>query len=73
MELTITEIDGNLGITFPCGRFARHQLKTGDKLYCPDVSVGRRITSSDPDFAEILEIAERIMREDHEVLRRLAD
>lgn len=73
MELTITEINGNLGIVVPCGRLAKHQLKTGNTLYCPDVPVGGKNTSPDNDLEEILEIAERIMREDREVLRRLAE
>lgn len=73
MELVISKIDENLGLVIPAGLLVRHQLKAGDKLYCPDVAVGGKITSSDADLAEILEIVERIMDEDHEVLRRLAE
>lgn len=73
MELVISKIDEKLGLVIPAGLLTRHQLNTGDKLYCPDVAVGGRTTTSDGDLAEILEIVERIMREDHEVLRRLAE
>jgi hypothetical protein len=73
MELIISKIDGNLGLVIPAGLLARHQLKTGDKLYCPEVSGEGRNSSSDDDLAECMEIVERIMREDHEVLRRLAE
>lgn len=73
MELIVSKIDEKLGVVIPAGLLARHQLKPGDKLYCLIVAGGGRNTSSDTDFAETMEIVERIMREDHEVLRRLAE
>ena len=49
------------------------RVSQGDQLYLVETERGIELTPYDPDFAEQMEIAERVMREDRDVLRRLAD
>ena len=51
---------------------ARLRVEKGDELYAVETPDGVRLTTYDPVFAAQMEVAERIMREDRELLRKLA-
>ena len=73
MELTITKIGDSFGIILPPDFLERSQLKDGDKVYLTESPDGVRISPHDADLAETLDIARRVMREDREVLQKLAE
>jgi hypothetical protein len=47
-------------------------VQKGDELDAVETPDGVRLTTYDPAFAAQMEVAERIMREDRELLRKLA-
>ncbi|MBN8717476.1 AbrB/MazE/SpoVT family DNA-binding domain-containing protein [Thermomonas sp.] len=72
MKLKITAIGNSAGVILPKELLARLRLDKGDELYALETPDGIRLTTYDPDFAAKMEVAERIMREDRELLRMLA-
>ena len=70
--LKITKIGNSVGIVLPKDLLARLRVGVGDTLYVTEAPDGIRITAADPDFAEKMAAAERVMREDRDILRILA-
>lgn len=70
--LKVTKIGNSAGVILPKEVLARLRVGLGDKLYLTEAPDGVRLTATDPDFAEQMEVAERIMREDRNILRELA-
>ncbi|MFN0040836.1 MAG: AbrB/MazE/SpoVT family DNA-binding domain-containing protein [Burkholderiales bacterium] len=72
MKIKITTVGNSAGITLPKELLARFRLGKGDSLYATELPDGIKLTPYDPKFAAQMEIAERIMRKDRNVLRKLA-
>ena len=72
MKLKITTVGNSAGIILPKELLARLRLQKGDELYALETPDGIRLTAYDPALAEQMEVAEKIMREDRAVLRKLA-
>ncbi|MFZ7095229.1 AbrB/MazE/SpoVT family DNA-binding domain-containing protein [Luteimonas dalianensis] len=72
MKLRITTVGNSAGIILPKELLARLRLQKGDELYALETPDGIRLTAYDPALAEQMEVAEKIMREDRAVLRKLA-
>jgi putative addiction module antidote len=72
MKLKITAIGNSAGVILPKELLARLRVEKGDELYAVETPDGVRLTTYDPVFAAQMEVAERIMREDRELLRKLA-
>ena len=73
MKLKITTIGNSAGVILPKELLARLRLEKGDELYAVETPDGIRLTAYDPEFAAQMEVAERVMREDRDVLRKLAE
>ena len=73
MEVTITKIGDSFGIILPPDFLERLQLKDGDKVYLTESPEGVRISPHDADFELAMKHAERVMRENDNALRRLAE
>lgn len=73
MKLKITAIGNSAGVILPKELLAKLRLDKGDELYAVETADGIRLTSYDPVFAAQMEVAEKIMREDRDLLRRLAE
>lgn len=71
-SLKITKIGNSAGIVLPKDLLARLRVGVGDTLYVTEAPDGIRITAADPEFAEQMAAAERVMREDRDILRILA-
>lgn len=71
--LTVTKIGNSEGVILPKELLAKLHLSKGDKLYATDTPNGIELTAYDADFARTMEVAERVMREDRDVLRKLAE
>jgi len=52
---------------------ARLRVKKGDLLYVIETPNGIELTPYSPEFAKQMEAAEKVMREDRDVLRKLAE
>ncbi|WP_374390455.1 AbrB/MazE/SpoVT family DNA-binding domain-containing protein [Sandaracinobacter sp.] len=71
-SLKITRIGNSAGVVLPKELLAKLRAGVGDTLYVSETPEGIRITAANPDFAEKMAVAERIMREDRDILRVLA-
>lgn len=72
MKLKITAIGNSAGVILPKELLARLRLDKGDALYALETPDGIRLTTYDPELAEEMEVAEKIMRNRRELLRKLA-
>ncbi|HEX8414344.1 MAG TPA: AbrB/MazE/SpoVT family DNA-binding domain-containing protein [Sphingomicrobium sp.] len=71
--LKLIPIGNSTGAVFPKDVLQRLHVDRGDQLYLTEAPDGSfRITPYDPEFAEQMEVARQIMREDREALRELA-
>jgi putative addiction module antidote len=72
MSLKIKKIGNSAGLVLPKELLARLRVGPGDTVYVTEAPDGIRLTAGNPDFAAKMELAERIMREDRDILRVLA-
>jgi putative addiction module antidote len=69
----ITTIGDSIGIMLPTEVLAKLKVAKGDSLYLLDTADGVELTPYNQSFADEMEVAKRIMRENREVLRKLAE
>ena len=72
MKLKITTVGNSAGVILPKELLARLRLEKGDELFALETPGGIVLTTYDPELAAQMEVAEKIMREDRELLRKLA-
>lgn len=72
MKLKITSIGNSAGLILPKEILARLRVEKGDELYVLETPDGIKLTTFDPTLAEQMDVAEQIMREDRQVLHKLA-
>lgn len=73
MELKIIAVGNSAGVLLPKELLARLRVEKGDSLYVAETPDGIKLMPHDPAIAEQMAVAERVMREDRTVLRKLAD
>lgn len=71
--LSVTTVGNSIGVVLPRHVLERLRVDKGDKLFVLETPAGIELTPYDPEFAEQMAIAERVMREDRDVLRKLAE
>jgi len=69
----VIAIGNSAGIIFPKEILARLNVQKGDLLYITDGPEGVRLTPFDQEFATQMEAAREVMRENRDVLQRLAE
>lgn len=72
-KLRITTIGNSAGVVLPKDVLNRLHVGKGDVLCVVETPGGIELTPYDPELAEQLGVAEDIMREDRNVLRKLAE
>lgn len=72
MKLKITTIGNSAGVVLPKELLARLRLEKGDELFVTELPDGFKLMPHDPVFEKQMAVAEKIMREDRDVLRRLS-
>jgi len=71
--LKVRKIGNSLGIVLPKEALSRLKVTEGSTLYMTDSTDGAfRLTALNEKFPDQMKEAERIMREDRDVLRELA-
>ncbi|MDB5973067.1 MAG: transcriptional regulator [Hydrocarboniphaga sp.] len=73
MQLKIIAVGNSAGVLLPKELLARLRVDKGDTLYVAETPDGVKLMPHDPELAAQMEVAERVMREDRAVLRKLAD
>ena len=69
----IIAIGHSAGIILPKETLARLNVQEGDTLYITEGSQGIRLLPLDAEFASQMEAAREVMRENRDVLKRLAE
>lgn len=70
--LRLIPIGNSTGVILPREQLERLGLEHGDPLYVVETPDGIELRGQDPDCADAYAEAEKIMREDKDVLRKLA-
>ncbi len=71
-KLKVMTVGNSTGVVLPKEVLSRLKLQKGDVLYLTETPDGYKITPYDEEFARQMEAAERVMRENRDVLRELA-
>lgn len=71
-KLKLTAIGNSTGVILPKDLLEKLRVEKGDELMVLETPDGIQLTPYDPEFARQMELAEKIMREDRDLLRRLA-
>jgi len=70
--LKLTQIGNSVGVILPRELLAKLRVDKGDSLYVVETPEGIELTPYRPDFAAQMDAAEDLMRENRDVLRKLA-
>jgi putative addiction module antidote len=60
-------------VIFPKEVLEKLRVQKGDELQVLEIPDGVQLVAYDEEFARQLEVAEKVMREDRDVLRKLAE
>jgi putative addiction module antidote len=69
----VIPVGNSSGVILPKETLARLNVKRGDTLYITEDPQGIRLIPFDEEFARQMEAAREIMRENRDVLQRLAE
>jgi len=72
-SVKVTTVGNSVGIVLPKELLARLNIKKGDTLYVTETPDGVQLTPYDEKFIRVMEAANQIMRENRDVLRKLAE
>lgn len=72
-SLKLTTIGNSTGVVLPKEILERLRVVRGDSLYVVETPEGIELTPYNPEFAGQMEVAERVMRQDRDALRKLAE
>ncbi len=70
--LKVTTVGNSAGVVLPREVLNRLHVEKGDSLYVLETPNGIELTPYNPEFAQQMAIADRVMREDRDILRKLA-
>jgi putative addiction module antidote len=71
-RIKVTSIGNSVGIVLPKEVLTRLRVTKGDILYAVQTPDGVELSPYDPEFVEQVDAAEKIMRQDRDVLSKLA-
>jgi putative addiction module antidote len=69
----VTTIGNSVGIVLPKEILSRLHVEKGDTLYITESPEGVRLSAYNETFARKLEAFEQVMRENRDVLKKLAE
>jgi putative addiction module antidote len=72
MKLKLTAIGNSTGVIFPKELLEKLRVQKGDMLHVLETPDGIKLTALDSAFAEQMDVAETVMREDRDILHKLA-
>ena len=71
--LKVTTVGNSVGVVLPRELLARLRISKGDLLYVTETPRGVELSPYRPDFAPQMDVAEAIMRDNRDVLKKLAE
>ena len=72
-SLKVTTVGNSIGVVLSKELLTKLRVEKGDQLYAIETPNGIELTPYDPAFAAQIDMAESIMREDRDVLKKLAE
>jgi putative addiction module antidote len=72
LTLRITTVGNSVGVVLPEEVLERLRVEKGDTLYVLETPRGIELIAHDPEFVAQMEVAEQVMKEDHDALKTLA-
>jgi putative addiction module antidote len=72
MELKVTQVGNSLAVILPKNAAIELNVEKGDTLWLSESQSGFRITPYNPEFAEQMDAARKIMKKRRNVLRELS-
>ncbi len=72
-RLKVTTVGNSVGVVLPKEVLARLRVEKGDILYTTETPNGIELSPYNPTFAEQMDTAEAIVRDNRDVLKKLAD
>jgi putative addiction module antidote len=69
----VTQIGNSVGIVLPREVLSELHVEKGDTLLITSAPDGVRLSSYEPDFAKKVAVFEKVMRDNRDVLRKLAE
>lgn len=72
-RLKLRAIGNSTGVVLPKEILEKLRVRQGDELMVLETPDGITLTGYDPEFARQMEAAEEVMREDRDLLRKLAE
>ncbi len=72
-QLKLTTIGNSTGIVLPRELLERLRVEKGDTLCVVETPDGLQLSPYNPDFASQMDVAEGVMRQDRDVLRKLGE
>lgn len=71
--LKVTTVGNSAGVVLPKEVLQHLRVQKGDTLYAIETPKGIELTPYDPEFAAQMEVAEQVMRQDRDVLKKLSE
>jgi putative addiction module antidote len=72
ITVKVTTVGNSTGIVLPRELLEKLRVQKGDLLHVLETPGGIELTAFDPEFARQMDVAERVMRQDRDILNRLA-
>ncbi len=72
-SVKVVAVGNSTGVILPKEIVQRLRVEKGDTLYVLETPKGIELTPYDREFAAQMEVAESVMREDRDVLKKLAE
>jgi putative addiction module antidote len=69
----ITAVGNSTGVILPKDVLQRLRVDKGDQLYLVETAYGYVLTPYDPECTSQMDVAERVIREDRDTLRKPAE
>jgi putative addiction module antidote len=72
-SLKVTTVGNSVGVVLSKEILGKLRVNKGDMLYAIETENGIELTPYNPEFAMQMDMAETIMREDRDILKKLAE
>lgn len=72
-RMKVTTVGNSIGIVLTKEVLATLRVSKGDVLYATETPNGIELSAYDPEFARQMDMAENIMRENRNVLKKLSE
>lgn len=72
-KLKIVTIGNSVGVVLSKEVLDKLRVQKGDSVFAIETSKGIELTPYNPELAEQMKLAEQVMREDRDALRKLAE